>query len=117
MMALTTLSSLRHRMAMKRGGSTPRRKGCWATGRSSGYDPAGKAWVVSLILAVQPLCAFAASYHSAPNPVGEQVYSTHVLSRVAPILILIVGFTLAWALNKARHKARKPAQDAAKSHD
>ena len=95
MMALIALSGLRRRMDMKR----------------------GKAWVVSVILAVQPLCASAASYHSAPNPVGEQVYSSHFLSQIVPILIVLVGFSLAWMLNKARRKARKPAPNPAESHD
>jgi hypothetical protein len=94
MIALTTLSGLRHPIDMKR----------------------GRAWVVGLMLASQPLCAVAASYHSDPNPIGEQIYSTHSLSRVVPIVIVIVGFSLAWALNRARQKARKPASNPTESH-
>jgi len=72
--------------------------------------------VLKVVLAVQPLCAFAASYHSDPNPIGEQIYSTHSLTRVVPIVIVIVGFSLAWALNRARRKARKPASNPTESH-
>jgi hypothetical protein len=72
--------------------------------------------VLIAILAIQPVCGFAASYASKRDPVGEKVYASGQLERMAPIAIVIGGFSVAWLLYKARHKAKKDAPDNPEAH-
>ncbi len=71
-----------------------------------------KLVVVSL---VQPLCAFAASYHSGSNPVGEQVYYAHLMRHMLPIMIVVCGLLAAWLFFKIRGKRSKATEDSAES--
>ena len=75
-----------------------------------------RALVLTAILAVQPVCVFAASYASKRDPVGEKVYASGQLERMAPIAIMIGGFSIAWLLYKVRRKARKVAPNNAEAH-
>ncbi len=70
------------------------------------------------MLAVQPICAVAASYHFEPNPVGEKVYVSDQRGHlVTPIAIVAVGFSLAGLIARARRKTRKLApENAASQH-
>jgi hypothetical protein len=65
---------------------------------------------------IQPLCALAASYHSGPNEIGEQVYSTHSLRHMLPIVIIVGGLLSAWVLTKFRGKRSTAPEDSAESH-
>ena len=74
------------------------------------------ALVLTAILAVQPFCVFAASYVSKRDPVGEKVYASSQLERMAPITIIIGGFSAAWLLHRIRRKAKKLDPDNAEAH-
>ena len=68
---------------------------------------AGRALVLMALLAVQPLCVFAASYASKRDPVGEKVYASGTPGRMAPIAIIAGGFTVAWLLARARRNRKE----------
>jgi hypothetical protein len=65
--------------------------------------------ILAAVLA--PICSFAASYRSEPNPVGEKVYAAHSLPRLLPVAIIVGALLLAWLLSRIRGKARKPTAD------
>jgi hypothetical protein len=76
-----------------------------------------RALVPLVLAAVQPLCAFAASYHFEPDPVGEKVYTSGQLERVAvPITIIAGGFSVAWLLHEVRRGTRKLTQNNGGAH-
>jgi hypothetical protein len=68
-----------------------------------------RALVLLVLVAVLPVCVFAASYRvGPPDPVGEKVYTSGQLERVAvPIAIVAGGLSLAWLLAKLHHKTRR----------
>ncbi len=76
------------------------------------------AYVLLALLAAQPLIVCAASYNvGPPDPVGERVYTSVQLGRVAvPIAILAGGFCVAWLVAKARRHTRKLAPNNGESH-
>jgi hypothetical protein len=76
----------------------------------------GRALVLTAILAVQPICLLAASYHYNRDPVGEKVYASGQLERMAPIAIIIGGFSVAWLLHKVRRKVKKLAPGNPEAH-
>jgi hypothetical protein len=75
-----------------------------------------RALVLTAIFAIQPVCVFAASYASKQDLVGEKVYASGQLERMAPIAIMIGGFSIAWLLYKVRRNARKVAPGDAETH-
>lgn len=78
-----------------------------------------KSSLVSLLAAVvqlNPICSFAASYRSEPNPIGEKAYAAHSLTLLLPLGIIVGGLLLAWLLTRIRGKASNPAADDPKSH-
>jgi hypothetical protein len=76
----------------------------------------GRVLVLTAILAIQPACVFAASYASHRDPVGEKVYASGQLERMAPIAIIIGGFSVTWLLYKVRHKAKHTVPDNPEAH-
>ncbi len=68
------------------------------------------------ILAVQPICVLAASYRSIQDPVGEKVYSAGAIGRMVPLAIVAGGLSLAFLLDRIRHKSKKAAAGNAGSH-
>ena len=56
---------------------------------------------------VHPVCSLAASYRSEANPIGEQMYSAHFLTRLLPIGIIAGGLLLAWLLAKIRSRKKR----------
>ncbi len=74
------------------------------------------ASALAAVLQVLPLCGFAASYRSEPNPVGEKVYAAHSLSRLLPLGIIVCALILAWLLAIIRSRTGKPAATEAESH-
>ncbi len=75
------------------------------------------ALLITAILAAQPICVFAASWATPkPDPVGEKVYSSGLLERMAPIAIVAGGLSLAWVVDRVRRKAKKLIPDNAGSH-
>lgn len=74
------------------------------------------ASILAAVLLVHPVCSLAASYRSTLNPIGEEVYSAHSLSRLLPVAIIAGALLLAWLLSRIPGKARKPAADDAESH-
>ena len=77
----------------------------------------GGALMLTAILAVQPLCVFAASYSWHRDPVGEKAFSSGQLERVGPpIAIVMGGFSVAWLLHKVRRKAGRLAAESAEAH-
>jgi hypothetical protein len=72
--------------------------------------------VLTVVLAVQPVCVFAASYASKHDPVGEKVYASGQLERMAPIAIMIGGVSVAWLLHKVRSRAKKITPDNAEAY-
>jgi hypothetical protein len=74
------------------------------------------AHILAAAVPVHPICSLAASYHSESNPVGEQVYAAHSLTRLLPVGIIVCALLLAWLLARISGKTRKPAADDAESH-
>ena len=68
-------------------------------------------------LQVIPTCALAASYHSEPNPVGEQVYSAHLMRRMLPVGIIVCALLLAWLVTWIRRRGAKLKTQGNKSSD
>lgn len=70
------------------------------------------------LLGVQSMCLFAASYRvSPPDPVGEKVYSSGQLERVAvPVAIIAGGSSLTWVVDRVRRKTRKLALADGEAH-
>jgi hypothetical protein len=60
----------------------------------------GFAMVVAL-----PICVLGASYHFEPNPVGEKLYTAHLLRRIFPGAIIATAALFAWLLHALRRKA------------
>ena len=76
-----------------------------------------RALVLLVMVAVQPICVSAASYRYTRDPVGEKVYSSGQLERVAvPIAIIAGGFSVAWLLHQVRRATRKVAPNNGESH-
>jgi hypothetical protein len=76
----------------------------------------GRTLVLIALLAVQPIGVLAASYVSKHDPVGEKVYASGTLRRLAPLAISAGGLSLAWLLDRARRKANRRAADNAGPH-
>ena len=77
------------------------------------------AWLPLAILAVQPLCLFAASYHFPVDPVGMGYYRAHLPTEMLPLVVIPCVFLAAviarfWAHRKARKQA---AGDNGAQHD
>jgi hypothetical protein len=68
-------------------------------------------------LHVIPTCALAASYHSEPNPVGEQVYSAHLMRHMLPVGIIVCALLLAWLVACIRRRGAKLKTQGTKSSD
>jgi hypothetical protein len=60
--------------------------------------------VLAALLAIQPFWLLAASYASKRDPVGEKVYASGSLWRMAPVAIIAGGLVVAWLLARARRK-------------
>jgi len=74
------------------------------------------ASILAGVVQLHPICSFAASYRSEPNPIGEKVYAAHSLFRLLPVGIIVCALLLAWLLVGIRAKASKPTTDEAESH-
>ena len=76
-------------------------------------------WKSKLGVALQviPSCVLAASYHSEPNPVGEQVYSTHLMRRMLPVGIIVCALLLAWLVAWIRRRGAKLKTQGTKSSE
>ena len=68
-------------------------------------------------LQVIPSCALAASYHSEPNPVGEKVYSAHLMRRMLPVGIIVCALLVAWLVTWIRRRGAKPHTQSDRSSD
>jgi len=77
----------------------------------------GRVLLLIALAAIQPACLFAASYASKRDPVGEKVYASGTLWRMAPVAIMVGGLGAAWLLTRIRRKARQRAVDNIGSHD
>ena len=77
-----------------------------------------RAIVLLAVLVVQSMCLFGASYRvGPPDPVGEKVYTSGQLGRVAaPIAILASGFCAAWLVSVVRRHTRELAPDNSESY-
>jgi hypothetical protein len=63
--------------------------------------------MLAAVVQFHPVSSLAASYHSEPNPIGEQAYAAHSLTRLLPVAIIVCGFLLVLLLVRMRGKARK----------
>ena len=69
------------------------------------------------ILAVGPMSVSAASWASPkPDAVGEKVYNSSLLERVAPVAILVGGLVLAGVVYTLRQKAKHLFPDNSEAH-
>jgi hypothetical protein len=76
-----------------------------------------RAFALMAILAIVPLCASAASYSwPKPDPVGEKIYHATQWADLMPFAIVVVGLSVAWALNRIRRKSRKLDPDHGEPH-
>jgi hypothetical protein len=63
--------------------------------------------VFSLVLAFLSFWALGASWSSPPpDPVGEQLYRTHILMGIIPLAIITGALLVAWLVAKGRRKAK-----------
>ncbi len=82
---------------------------------------AGRALLLTGMLAVASISALGASYSFPPNPVGEKLWRahlhSHVLSEMLPLAIILTALLLAWLFNTAQHKAKSTNPDNASSYE
>ena len=69
-----------------------------------------------VMVAVQPICMFGASWVSVPNPVGEAVYRPHLLRDLLPVAVIVCALLLGWLLHAVHRKAKMIAPDDVGSH-
>ena len=64
----------------------------------------GRAFVLMAMLAVLPICVFAASYASHPNPVGEIVYRPRLLLKMLPIGVFVCAILVGWLFHAVHRR-------------
>ena len=75
-----------------------------------------RTFLAMAILAVGPLGVSAAGYRSVRDPVGEELYSSGQLGRMAPFAIVAGGFALAYLFHRIRRKATQSSTAHEVSH-
>jgi hypothetical protein len=69
------------------------------------------------MLAVQPICVFGDNVVFPPNPLGEKLYRTHLLTDMLPIAIVTCVLLLGWVRHKIESKAKKLTPDEVWSYE
>ncbi len=77
---------------------------------------ASRCSLLLALLAAAPFRAFAASYSTHYDPVGEKFYTAGQLGRMAPIAIVIVGFAVAWLVYAIRRKTASLSHENGEPH-
>ena len=77
----------------------------------------GRALVLVVMLAVQPVCVFGRNMVFPHDPTGEKLYRARLLVDLAPIAIIVCGVLVVCLLLAACRKARHLPPDDAGSYD
>ena len=78
-----------------------------------------RAWLPLAIVAIQPVCLLAASYHFPVDPVGMGYYRSHLPTEMLPLALIPCLFLAAVvARYRAHRKAKKQVSaDVGLQHD